>query len=598
MHRARPVALAAVALVAFAVPACAVQLSTVDTGLTDTQRATSDTVLAHAIELLPPAWSAALDAPLRVEWRDDLPAHVEGRYVAGTVKLRRSLLDPSTPVSPSRPAVAAVLHELAHAWDRSPRGGLSRDPRLLDLAGWPAAPLHAGGRVATNDFRDRSPDDYERANPREFVAVNLEHFLLDADYACRRPTLARWFASRTGATLAKRDCAPPAFVQAGTQGAADASPLLTLDPSRVYAVDYLLAGADRRPMSRWGHSMLRLVVCAPGRAPGPDCRLDIAWHVVLSFRAFVDDVQISSWRGLTGGYPSRLFALPMPQVIDEYTKVELRDLTSTPLRLSRDEIASLLERAAQVHWSYDGRYRFVTRNCAVETATLLHDGVPRLASMDLSSITPTGLLARLVRHDVADTSVLNDADAARRLGYRFDSQAQHYAQLFDAARSTLPIPQRDVVAWLDAAPAARAQWIDRADLKATAALLVLETAALRRAELRSADGLKRRLLRDSDDAAKALRADTEAAIGITARLARPASFAPAGYGVPTTGERPAIASRVSVDAARAAQQEISLRAEAEAMLPSRERADLHDARDNVQRLGHRLRTLSASGGSS
>ena len=66
--------------------------------------------------------------------------------------------------------------------------------------------------------------------------------------------------------------------------------------------------------------MLRLVICAPGRDPGPDCRLDLDHHLVLSFRAFVDDVQLSSWDGLTGVYPSRLFILPLGQVIDEYTR--------------------------------------------------------------------------------------------------------------------------------------------------------------------------------------------------------------------------------------------------------------------------------------
>ena len=46
----------------------------------------------------------------------------------------------------------------------------------------------------------------------------------------------------------------------------------SLNPSRVYAVDYLLAEANQQPMSRWGHSMLRLVICAPGRPPGSCCR--------------------------------------------------------------------------------------------------------------------------------------------------------------------------------------------------------------------------------------------------------------------------------------------------------------------------------------
>jgi hypothetical protein len=75
---------------------------------------------------------------------------------------------------------------------------------------------------------------------------------------------------------------------------------------------------------------------------------------VLSYRAFVGDVQLSSWDGLVGKYPSRLFILPLSQVIDEYTKTELRSLASVPLNLSRTEIEDVVERAAEMHWSYDG----------------------------------------------------------------------------------------------------------------------------------------------------------------------------------------------------------------------------------------------------
>src|SRR3546814_19921952 len=79
--------------------------------------------------------------------------------------------------------------------------------------------------------------------------------------------------------------------------------LLELDPARVQAVDYLLAEGHDQAMSRWGPSLLRLVVCAPGRPRGPDCRLDLQYHLLLSFRAFVDHVPVSSWPGLTGPYP-------------------------------------------------------------------------------------------------------------------------------------------------------------------------------------------------------------------------------------------------------------------------------------------------------
>jgi hypothetical protein len=159
--------------------------------------------------------------------------------------------------------------------------------------------------------------------------VNLEYYLLDPAYACRRPALFHFFAAHFGSTPPEPDCAPDlVYMQVSTD--VNLPPLLQLDPGRVYAVDYLFAESNDRPLSRWGHSMLRLVICAPGRARGPDCRLDLQYHQVLSFRAFVDDVQISSWRGLTGSYPSRLYLLPLDQVIEEYTKIQLRGLQSIP----------------------------------------------------------------------------------------------------------------------------------------------------------------------------------------------------------------------------------------------------------------------------
>ncbi|WP_133478617.1 DUF4105 domain-containing protein [Cognatilysobacter segetis] len=550
-------------------------------------------VLAAIRPRLPPALIETLDAGVRIEWRDDLRAGVDGHFRAGTIALRRGLLPEA--ISPAadaasaplgRAVLAAFVHELAHAWDRSTAGGASRDPRLLDLAGWSATPLHA--RLRRNPFRDRTPDAYELSSPAEFVAVNLEHFVLDPGYGCRRPALAAYLRQRTRAIARGPACDPPAFARPSTQGSADPSPLLALDPSRVYAVDYLLAEPDAHPMSRWGHAMLRLVVCAPGRAPGPDCRLDIAWHEVLSFRAFVDDVQVSSWRGLTGGYPARLFVLPLPQVIEDYTKVELRALRSVPLRLSPAEIASLLDRAAQVHWSYDGRYRFVDNNCAVETWRLLHDGVPRLAQAPLSSLTPTGLLARLERAGVADGSVLGDPDRARRDGYRFDSMADHLQAMLDAARATLPIPQARVRDWLARPAAERAGWFERADLRATAALLVLENAALRREEVRAMDAIKHRVgsghRATSDDTA------LHDALELAARLSRPAALlAGGGYGLPDADERARVGPRLAEAAADWDARTTALRRLGEQALPRARRESLAAVRANVELLGARLR---------
>lgn len=571
------------------------------TALTTGQADATRELLDTALQRLPPAWMAALDRRIVVEWRDDLPQQVHGRKQGGRLLLNRRLLEglmvrPVTDASSGDPAMraalAAVLHELAHFYDGTAQGRLSRDPRLLDMAGWQVSPMRLGLRKPRNDFSDRSPDRYELASAAEYVAVNLEHFLLDPDYACRRPAQYRLFSAHFAWSPPHGECASGlAFVQPGGEGAGSA--LLRLDPERVYAVDYLLAEGNEQVMSRWGHSMLRLVICAPGRPRGPDCRLDLDHHRVLSFRAFVDDVQISSWDGLTGSYPSRLFVVPLSQVVDEYTKVELRGLQSIPLRLDQQEIAGLLERAAQLHWSYDGRYYFLGNNCAVETYKLLHDGVPRLRSERLSSIAPTSLLRRLRKHGIADGSVLRNQAEAERLGYYFTPASAHYQAMYDVARESLSLPRRQASEWMELSPAARKAVLERAGLRASAALLLLEEAALRRQELLARDELKRRYLggereRNGFDGDTALRDF----LRLEGLLSRPAGLLPeAGYGLPQADERIAAEREGNRLTMQWKQQGDDLRVEARKWLPEARRTTLEATEANIALIGERLRRL-------
>ncbi|WP_182067377.1 DUF7844 domain-containing protein [Stenotrophomonas pavanii] len=558
-------------------------------GLSPAQRQVASQTLADVQSLLPEGLLRALPAQVQVRWSDDLPVDVHGRAFGGRIALRRDLLDEAVPGA-RRARRSALVHELTHVADR---GGAnwSRSARWRDLAGWQRKPWHLGR--GDNDFRDRSPDAYELKDPAEYLAVNAEHFVLDSTFACRRPALARWYQAHFGAppSLPQPQCAAalPLLQAESEEGAAS---LLQLDPARVYAVDYLFAEGSAQPMSRWGHSMLRLVICKPGRVPGPDCRLDLEHHRVLSFRAFVGDVQISNWRGLTGGYPSRLFVLPLQQVVDEYTKVELRGLQSLPLRLHREEIASLLERTAQVHWSYDGRYYFVSNNCAVETAKLLQAGVPRLGEAGLAQLSPRGLKRRLVRLDALDERVLADRSAAQAQGYYFASARDQYQQLFAVAAAQLALPARDVHGWLKLPARQRAPWLLQGDLRASAGLLLLEQAAQRRAELRARDVLKRQLLAAPDSAeTRSLRALLEQG----GQWLRPGTLLQdGGYGLPLADEQALLSTAVATASAQAVPAWQALRSRLRQQLPVRQREEMDAIDTNLAALGARLRAQAAA----
>ena len=616
-------------------------------GLDRPQQQATQALLDEAVGKLPPAFRQWLDRRIEVSWRDDMRADAYGQAsLVSTLELNRRLLPGLVDGSAAheqtgRPhgtvrqeLLATVLHELTHIYDRARlwpsqdkgmltrckrqqsslgdiglpaqcrgqaerRFTLSDDPRLLDLAGWPQYVGRRGAREQHNRQLVRSPDSYELSSPKEFIAVNMEYFLLDPSFACRRPAINRYLSEHFGWAPEQSSCAKGLpFLNAGNDFARQ--PLGEIDPERVYSVDYLLAEANQNWVSRWGHSMLRLVICAPGRPRGPDCRLDLDQHLVLSYRAFVNDLQLSSWDGLTGAYPSRLFVLPLGQVIDEYTKTELRSLASIPIKFSRPEIESLVRHAAEMHWSYDGNYYFLSNNCAVETLKLLRSGSanPRLA--DLDSIVPNGLLEVLEARGLADTSVLDDPREALRLGYRFDSYRDRYQAMFQVLRQQLPVPQATVESWLEQTAEQRRQWFARADLRTSAALLLLEQASLRRQLLLAQDEVKQRYFdaRAQNDGSIAKANETlQQILANSGFLSRPAELlGTQGYGLPQADERRQLQKSSSERQAQLHRLSTDLDKEARSLLEPARAKEIAAVETNVKQIGEHLRALHKAAG--
>ncbi|MDD2059759.1 DUF4105 domain-containing protein [Pseudomonas sp. GD03860] len=616
-------------------------------GLTPAQQHASQALLDEAMQTLPASFKARLDRRIEVSWGTKMPEDAYGQAsLVSTLELNRTLLPGLTDGSAAtlktgRPhgtvrqeLLATVLHELTHIYDRARlwqgqdrrlitqctrhlssqgkvglpeqcrgqterRFTLSDDPRLLDLAGWQQYVGRRGEREQHNRQVARSPDSYELSSPKEFIAVNMEYFLLDPSFACRRPALQTYLKAHFDWAPEHPAC-PQAlpFLNAGNDFAK--APLGEIDPERVYAVDYLLAEANQNWVSRWGHSMLRLVICAPGRPRGPDCRLDLDQHLVLSYRAFVNDVQLSSWDGLTGAYPSRLFVLPLAQVIDEYTKTELRSLASIPLKLGRTELESLVRQAAEMHWSYDGNYYFLSNNCAVETLKLLRSGTANPRLTDLDSIMPNGLLEVLQGRGLADVSVLDDPREALRLGYRFDSYRDRYQAMFLVLKQQLPIPQNSVESWLEQSAEQRQQWFKQADLRTSAALLLLEQASLRRQLLLAQDEVKQRYLtgRTENDATVAKANGTlQQILANSGFLSRPAELlGTQGYGLPQASERTQLISESSQRQKQLQALSADLDKEVRALLGPARAAEIAAVEANIKQVGEHLRALHKAAG--
>ena len=620
-------------------PAAALQLVLDDPVLTPLERRATLDLLDLAKRSLPPAMVGRLDRSVEVGWDPGLPPQVIGRATAaGKLQLNRQWLQPLVAGEADalfserrhgglrEELLATVVHEVAHMYDRAQAGSsgqqsalrhcrrqyqstgvvglpvscrgngqrrrtLSDNPRLLDLAGWSEQAGGRGKRHSVSDQPDRSPDASEHTSPAEFVAVNLEYFLLDPEYACRRPALYQYFAEHFGWAPPQASCGTTyPFVSAGP---GRNQPVIgSIDPSRIYAVHYLLAEPNREWASRWGHSMLRLVICAPGREPGPDCLLDLEHHLVLSFRAFLSDLQLSSWDGLTGEYPSRLFILPLGQVVDEYTRLELRGLQSIPLELSAEQRAGLVRQAAQLHWSYDGRYYFVSNNCAVETLKLLRIGTRDSRLAGLESITPTGVLQLLQARGLARPDVLADRSAALRKGFYFDSQRERYERMLAVVRDELRVPADDLDSWLAQPAASRRPLFQQAGRGASAALLLLEQAALDRQALLAQQALRRRYLADDDHAGlRAAGLLMQDLLDHSTFFSRPAELLEHGYGLPHGEEH----ARLEHGASTRKREWLMLAERVEDLLPdllsARQRQELEDGKHNLKLIGERLRLL-------
>ena len=113
--------------------------------------------------------------------------------------------------------------------------------------------------------------------------------------------------------------------------------------------------------------------------------------------------------------------------------------------------------------------------------------------------------------------------------------------MFDVLRKQLPIKQAEVEDWLALDAEQRRPWFDKADLRTSAALLLLEQASLRRQLLLAQDEVKQRYLNAAalkDGSINKADETLKQMLANSGFLSRPAELLDAkGYGLPQPDER-------------------------------------------------------------
>lgn len=292
--------------------------------------------------------------------------------------------------------IAVIIHELTHVKDNHEKISLEADfQRIVGVK--KIRKIHK--RKLLNQNTATSPDAYEFTNLKESLAVNVEYLALDPEFECRRPATANFLSKRLGFKL-NGACKKNFKILTQSAYLEDNYQLsVSIDPKRIYQVHYLFAGKGRSVMSRWGHAMFRLVVCAPYRKKiGPECLDDVSHHLALSYRAYMSDLNISYAKGMFGKYPSQLFIMRYLEVQQEYTKTELRDLYSIPLKLTKVQKEEFLDLTLERFWTYQGKYYFFDNNCGTETAKHLAVALNDEESDLISSVTPLKIYKDILKN--------------------------------------------------------------------------------------------------------------------------------------------------------------------------------------------------------
>jgi hypothetical protein len=584
-------------------------------------------MLKQAESLLPYSVKANLKSPLEVRFasisarKDALGVYAQGRLTLDlkTVSEIRNGEANATPTRRThktlyREILATVLHETMHAYDylnlhdsaEKQWINACRDQARNRKDNQPSAECEfyknmnksfsqnpyfslAAGFVYDDVswFNQRSPDVYELTSSSESLAVNMEYFLLDPEYACRRPTLYKILQSKFQHTPFKVNCQAP-FNYLVSDFATNTNPLKTIDPARVYQIHYLIAGEGDGAASGFGHSMFRIVMCAPDRRNvGPECLKDLEHHLVLSFRAFVDSPQINNLKGLKGDYPSRLFIIPFNQTLEEYNRTELRDLRSIPMKLSREEIEKFLTRSVETHWFYDGKYYFASNNCAVESLNLLRTALPRPEFLKVDTITPTGLERALGYMNMLETRNYRSRTEAINEGYLFESYADRYALAYQVLRTNLQTSSKDFQSFLDLPAATRRLAYNKLTslpqdmrLKTAAAILILEKASQRMVIAKMKEELSEKLLKDGSLS----RAKAEKIAKLDGLFSQPAVFisGSAGYGLPTSEDTKIIQARSLQAQKQGSEMYAELTKQGRIALSPQHLKNLESSRDSIQ----------------
>lgn len=414
-----------------------------ETGLDRQKQELANAVIGEVRASLPAVISQALPFTISIGF-ENLKSKSADRLKLGRSQFSRRRIV----LNERAPSLKKVLaHEIAHFYDRAnvdtaevarlrgscavadgsslsdplcsvinaKNSSISLDPEFMAMTGWV---MTSTGVENINNFKRRLPDAYAVESIEETFPTLFEYYLFDPQFKCRMPAVSDFFDKRFRVPRSQSMACDE--TQSWYFGGSD---FKTIAKSQIYAVEFLWAAEGREPSSFFGHSMLRLVVCRPGRPPGPDCYSDFDQHVVLSAAATTETLDYGNYRGLSGQYPLNLLAMSIFKAKMQYNSFELRDLYAIPLNLNPSQKSRLIDLLYESHWNLDGKYYYLSRNCTTEIARLiLAAGVSIEVAMTVQSNSPSDLFRKLLKSPLNASQHRTRSALAKDTRYYFESR--------------------------------------------------------------------------------------------------------------------------------------------------------------------------------
>lgn len=271
-------------------------------------------------------------------------------------------------------------------------------------------------------------------SPQLYTTV-LREYQEDEGFSCKQPLYAAYFRRNDVVKKDPETCREkiPFLVQEQYDGAR----VVWIEPDRVRSVHLLFASKSSSMASRFGHVALRFVICPEPDSSDQDCDMNLEEHLVVGFKAHIDDFSLNTLKALRGKYRAYLFANRFLDAYQQYAIDEFRELYSLPLKLQTIERDELVRGLSEIHWRYSGEYDFFTNNCA----TLLESALSVIwlefsndESLRKTHLRPDQFFATAQESFLTDGEKLNSLIIAERNGFYFSSTRSFYDE---AVRSVL-----------------------------------------------------------------------------------------------------------------------------------------------------------------